>query len=387
MTREEQFRAKADASFERIRPSVTQRALSTSLSFSSIPYTLYNQMATTPGPYCLRQVASSATINPRTLNGAPASPPLAHKSTPSSSRKSSTSSTYSTSTTYSSSNDNTMSSVASSFDDAALASVESKLRIMEMAEGEDPQLAAARRALWEDSPEPSETSRTTSVFADDQEDSSEEGRPASASAGDDEESDDLDCLEYEVLSVHGLEKIVTEHVEGAEDDYRLPSPGRPSHATLPPLPSCLRPAPPQRSSSNHSSSGQSSVQFSLEPPLAFPAYSALDYERRGEGPIERLSIREWVELQGVREAFGVWSGKLDKWDDSMLLNEPCGAGGAGAPGSVSAPGSRRVSPASSCRNLREASFCGSLTTITGIVTVGSRHSSPMSSTVNLHGDD
>ena len=42
-------------------------------------------------------------------------------------------------------------------------------------------------------------------------------------------------------------------------------------------------------------------------------YSRDDYIRAGIEPVEKLSMKEWVELQGVREAVGVWSGRIEKW--------------------------------------------------------------------------
>ncbi|GAA5898734.1 hypothetical protein JCM5296_006701 [Sporobolomyces johnsonii] len=185
---------------------------------------------------------------------------------------------------------------------------------------EDPALAAARRALWDDVPEETkeelqEGGQALQVFVEDDED---EGAQDEFDASDDD-----------------------------DDDWMLFPPRSPAHATLAPGPSCLRNRGSPSSaclslSTSFSSSSQSSsafgdrgvspsssqtshtsihshdtpsLRFSDDPPLTCPTYSAEDYERKGEGPVEKLSIREWIELQGVREAVGVWSGKIGKWDE------------------------------------------------------------------------
>ncbi|GAA5941620.1 hypothetical protein JCM1841_000593 [Sporobolomyces salmonicolor] len=185
---------------------------------------------------------------------------------------------------------------------------------------EDPALAAARRALWDDVPEETkeelqEGRQALQVFVDDDE---EEG------AQDEFEDSDDD-----------------------HDDWSLFPPRSPAHATLAPGPSCLRnrgspssaclslstsfssssqsssafgdrgvsPSSSQTSHTSIHSRDSPSLRFSDDPPLTCPTYSAEDYERKGEGPVEKLSIREWIELQGVREAVGVWSGKIGKWDE------------------------------------------------------------------------
>ncbi|GAA5866933.1 hypothetical protein JCM3774_004608 [Rhodotorula dairenensis] len=69
--------------------------------------------------------------------------------------------------------------------------------------------------------------------------------------------------------------------------------------------------------STASTSAPPSVSFSPAPPLEGATYSAIDYERGGDGPVEKLSVREWIELQGVREAVGVWSGRIGPWSAEL----------------------------------------------------------------------
>ncbi|GAA5866366.1 hypothetical protein JCM1840_001288 [Sporobolomyces johnsonii] len=200
---------------------------------------------------------------------------------------------------------------------------------------EDPALAAARRALWDDVPEETkeelqEGGQALQVFVEDDEDEGAQDEFDAASDDDD-------------------------------DDWVLFPPRSPAHATLAPGPSCLRNRGSPSSaclslSTSFSSSSQSSsafgdrgvspsssqtsytsihshdtpsLRFSDDPPLTCPTYSAEDYERKGEGPVEKLSIREWIELQGVREAVGVWSGKIGKWDEDETGEGRTPGAGAG----------------------------------------------------------
>lgn len=191
---------------------------------------------------------------------------------------------------------------------------------------EDPALAAARRALWEDPSDvvaPEEPSRTPVV----------EEVPE-VEEEDDESGDDGD-------------------EEDEREEWVLP-PARPSGRSLTtPLYSCFRNSSSSRSASSSfcdgssmsssslsesgadssslssatsdastdssstptSASGCQSVSFSVEPPETCPTYSATAYVRRGDAPVEKLSIRDWMELQGVREAVGVWSGKIQNWEE------------------------------------------------------------------------
>lgn len=169
---------------------------------------------------------------------------------------------------------------------------------------EDPTLTEARRALWEDVPSsPRSGSVGRKIYPDEGTDAGDE----QGSSSSDEE-------------------------EGGTDLQPLPSPSKPSHATLPPLASCLRPPshsrPPSRSSSHSSSSTtttpyslSSSVQFASSPPEKAVTYSGVDYERGGEGQVEKLSMREWVELREVREAVGLWSGKIARWEGDIPQGE------------------------------------------------------------------
>ncbi|KAK4705574.1 molybdenum cofactor sulfurtransferase, partial [Phenoliferia sp. Uapishka_3] len=90
---------------------------------------------------------------------------------------------------------------------------------------------------------------------------------------------------------------------------------------LPPLPSCLRPPLPRSSSASSQSSSTPSVQFAEEWTVTF-TYSPVDYVRRGQSPVEKLSIKEWVELRSVREAVGLFSGKIQPWKDGQEPPSP-----------------------------------------------------------------
>lgn len=37
--------------------------------------------------------------------------------------------------------------------------------------------------------------------------------------------------------------------------------------------------------------------------------------------MEKLSMREWVELREVREAVGLWSGKIARWEGDIPQGE------------------------------------------------------------------
>ncbi|BGP12568.1 hypothetical protein JCM10213_004846 [Rhodosporidiobolus nylandii] len=194
---------------------------------------------------------------------------------------------------------------------------------------EDPALAAARRALWDDPPDDAQVKAEPPAVVVDE----DEGEEA-----DEDEAEN-------------------------EDEWILP-PVRPTpSSTLSPAPlhSCLRASPSSRSSASlacsasmstsfssstssssrstspssashatSSSGGGCSVTFSADPPLTCETYSAAAYSRRGDAPVEKLSIREWMELQGVREAVGLWSGRIQKWDEVQA--ELSVATGASTPG-------------------------------------------------------
>ncbi|GAA5834912.1 hypothetical protein JCM11251_002060 [Rhodosporidiobolus azoricus] len=198
---------------------------------------------------------------------------------------------------------------------------------------EDPALARARRALWEDVAPSSEGEKAGEgeVFVEEEED------------GEDEQDAEEEEQEGE-----------------DEDDWHLPPARPPTSASTHPLHSCLRssslsrsfaslscssassttppnhtddtsstgsscrssspnpcPSSPASSSLSLSSSSQSQkgVSFSPTPPTSCLTYSPLAYPRSGLPPVEKLSIREWMELQGVREAVGVWSGRVGSWGD------------------------------------------------------------------------
>lgn len=187
---------------------------------------------------------------------------------------------------------------------------------------EDPALAAARRALWEDVPgdvaqetQANDGAGAPEVFVDSDENASSENVEDGAAADDDDGDD-------------------------AAEEWKLPVPARePRHTTLTPRAPCLRNSPNSRASLSLScsttvvstsptsedrsgrlspsaaSTTSTSVTFARDPPTTCPTYSKEAYERGGDAPVEKLSIKEWIELQGVREAVGVWSGKIGKWEE------------------------------------------------------------------------
>ncbi|BGO92810.1 hypothetical protein NBRC10512_007929 [Rhodotorula toruloides] len=181
---------------------------------------------------------------------------------------------------------------------------------------EDPALAAARRALWEDVPE--DVAQETQA------------------------NDGAGAPEVFVDSDENASSENAEDVDAAEE-WKLPVPARePCHLTLTPRAPCLRNSPLSRASlslscsttfistssvsedrngrlspsaASTASTSAPSVTFARDPPTTCPTYSKEAYERGGDAPVEKLSIKEWIELQGVREAVGVWSGKIGKWQE------------------------------------------------------------------------
>ncbi|GEM06300.1 proteophosphoglycan ppg4 [Rhodotorula toruloides] len=180
---------------------------------------------------------------------------------------------------------------------------------------EDPALAAARRALWEDVPED---------VAQETQQNDGAGAPQ--------------------VFVDSEENASSENAEDANtEEWRLPVPARePCHTTLTPRAPCLRNSPLSRASlslscsttfvstsstsedrngrlspsaASTASTSAPSVTFARDPPTTCPTYSKEAYERGGDAPVEKLSIKEWIELQGVREAVGLWSGKIGKWEE------------------------------------------------------------------------
>ncbi|GAA5916866.1 hypothetical protein JCM8208_001939 [Rhodotorula glutinis] len=239
---------------------------------------------------------------------------------------------------------------------------------------EDPALAAARRALWDDvvAVDEDEGSR----LGEDEHAQGEEGT-AERRSGEVDGDVRVSLQRDDGAATHDDEDEDEEEDRG-DDDEGLPRPRRPCHTTLAPRFSCLRhspsaraslslpssscpsssddgPLPPSASTSTSTStlptSGRlspsaasttstsegapASVTFSCAPPETCPTWSAEAYSRRGDAPVEKLSIREWIELQGVREAVGVWSGKIAKWDEAQVLAEA--SAGAGADGQLSTP--------------------------------------------------
>lgn len=173
----------------------------------------------------------------------------------------------------------------------------------EPASGEEPALFLARRALWDEYPVTS--SITSSVIITGAKVLDPEGEEEEDDEDEDEDDDEDDKVELSPI----------------------PSASYPSHATLSPRSSCLRPplrdhptpTPPSGGSSPSSSASgssllSSSVTFSDLPPKAVDTYSAEDYERGGDAPVEKLSMRDCVELRNLRDSVGIWSGRVPKWD-------------------------------------------------------------------------
>lgn len=288
-----------------------------------------------------------------------------HHPATSSSRKSSASSSSTTSSSSCSSN-TTATTLASSLttEDAPTPAPYKRMSKLP-APGEDPQLAAARRALWEDVPEPGEVgcpSLGESVFATEMEEE------------EDEDSYDESSSEEEV-------EEESTHPRGRR------SRSLPNHTTLAPLPSILRPPLPRTHSHGSSSSPgcgstTSSVRISDAPPRSFTTFSPVDYERKGHAPVEKLSIREWIELQGVREAVGVWSGKIGKWEegDEVL------SASVGSVGKVEVPSPTTTTTAAEEekeeKSVRERRSCGHLAAVVGVRTF-SRDNSPVETCKSL----
>ncbi|GAA5923344.1 uncharacterized protein JCM15063_003618 [Sporobolomyces koalae] len=279
---------------------------------------------------------------------------------------------------------------------------------------EDPALAAARRALWDDIvDDESQRASTDSAneeaveFDDDDDDKSSNVR------------DNIDAKnrsQPEANDSEVEEEDEEEEEEEEEEDETIPPPRPPCHSTLSPGPSCLRsrhsssssPSPriaslslhqppdsssierqssPCPSSSTSSSSmtttttattamtTSSMIRFSQEPPRTCPTYSKLDYERKGDLPVEKLSIREWIELQGVREAVGVWSGKIQKWEEEQDGRATDEASKALSGSTISTHSSHSGSTVTTGPGSSRPSL--SLAALTGVVTVSkSTPSSP-----------
>ncbi|GAA6059877.1 hypothetical protein JCM10212_007082 [Sporobolomyces blumeae] len=267
---------------------------------------------------------------------------------------------------------------------------------------EDPALAAARRALWEDVgatvvPEVTVIDDGDEAVEFEDEAVSRKGGEAGpdqaeAGQGDEEEEEE-------------------EGEEEDDDDWSLRPARPPCHSTLAPGPSCLRSrtasaspsprfaalsldssvsssscstCPPLERGSSPSPSSECSetsctstsqtapsIRFSPDPPLTCPTYSAKDYERKGDLPVEKLSIREWIELQGVREAVGVWSGKIGKWAENDATPAGTAENSSFASSSDGSSGSTVTNGSTSTRDAKpptDKSLCP-LAAVVGVVTV------------------
>ncbi|GAA5917208.1 hypothetical protein JCM6882_002258 [Rhodosporidiobolus microsporus] len=206
---------------------------------------------------------------------------------------------------------------------------------------EDPALARARRALWEDVPvEVVQTGGTAAaVFVEEEE--GEEGEEGDEEEGEEEEDDWqlpparpdaasssssssssnatttaplYSCLRTSSLS-RSFASLSCSTTSTSSSPSSSPSPSSPSSSSL-----CLSTTPSSCSSSR--GGGSSSVTFAPTPTTSTClTYSPLAYPRGGHQPVEKLSIREWMELQGVREAVGVWSGRVGTWEEVRAAME------------------------------------------------------------------
>lgn len=190
--------------------------------------------------------------------------------------------------------------------------------------GEDPALAAARRALWDEDPPAVTTTTSHSLF----------GTPTESEAsqlGNSSDESDADSFDDDEPVSHRNARL-----------FSLPhAPYQPKHQSRPQLVSCLRtssstsfqsalslsPSLASTASSvcslpltSASSSSSLSVQFSDSPPDTLVTYSKHDYVRRGDAAVEKLSVRDWIELRDVKSV-AVWSGKVAKWDHAPELTD------------------------------------------------------------------
>lgn len=321
-------------------------------------------------------------------------------STTSSSRKGSSSSSRSNlSFTSQNSTASTNNSPPSSIESSITSSSTSSSRRMTKDSGEDQALYDARRALWDEciagDDEISESDRqAVSIFTDtptdsevdvETEDDDEDGEKAIGQL--DEDIDKLDLTP----TTSNTTTIIS----------------KPSHATLSPHSSCLR-LPSTTSFTSNSASTSSnltffsssttnsrsssasfqqpsspsssilslssvcttnSVQFSLEPPQALETYSPEEYERGGDPPLEKLSMRDCIELHRLRECVGLWSGKIKKWEPEVELQQQQlqleSALSSPTFGNVNLPGGESsIAP----RTTRMDSYC-SLSGMTGVTTL------------------
>ena len=256
---------------------------------------------------------------------------------------------------------------------------------------EDPALAAARKALWDD----------VAVSTEGETGKDEVSKKQKSGGTEDEEAVEFDDNEDENEDEDGAD-------EEEKEEWGFSSPRPPCHSTLSPGPSCLRTtatpsprfaslslndsstsssspstsphdrdnergvSPSPSSTSSQTSLTTPSIRFSPDPPKTAATYSKMDYERKGDLPVEKLSIREWIELQGVREAVGVWSGKIAKWEEGAEESQPTSAG-MGTGSSNGGSGIREG------RSTGEKSLYP-LAALTGVVTVSkSTPNSPTSS--------
>lgn len=199
------------------------------------------------------------------------------------------------------------SSLASSWsEDNSLQTI--KRPIKPMAAGEDPALAAARRALWADVPE--EPLATLNLPVD----------PVTTPPDSPIPSDDEEEVSDETVVLRNARLFDLP-----------PAPHAPSHASRPPLPSCLKSSSSFSSSvsscttstrplSPSSSLSSFSVQFCEAPPAAFVTYAKCDYERRGDAAVEKLSVRDWLELHDCKSV-AQFSGKIPKWDAAEVAGQ------------------------------------------------------------------
>lgn len=170
-------------------------------------------------------------------------------------------------------------------------------------DGEEESLSRARRALWSDEPlspllvtprslaVPDPETQTLSPEDDDEDDDGWEDEV-------EERRGSIPC--HHTLSLSPLASCLRSPHRSA------PVSPRPSVRTLAPSSS----SSPSASSSSSSSLSSSFVSFNLAINEVVPTYSKGEYERKGDEPVMKLSMRELVELSEVRRMIGLFSGKL-----------------------------------------------------------------------------
>mgnify|MGYP001591274887 FL=1 len=84
--------------------------------------------------------------------------------------------------------------------------------------------------------------------------------------------------------------------------------------------------------------------------------------------MEKLSIKEWVELKSVREAVGLFSGKIAPWTDGIEPPSPTESQGDDSPYTSHFASASASSDASAVLSPKRS--CGQLATGAGLLSVG-----------------